>query len=203
MWLAQRTAAERRSNVEEKTGKPCRHQAHAGTNWGWMPENYPSLPPGVKYFLLTSPSIEPGVLRLAQLRANSFCSKRRLHHRSPPREETTDHNRGRYCTRELPHCWNQVPPMVSYSAKGINRFTAVNLPAARWQPDQRDFSLAGSRFNRFTHSNRRLLRSSQVGVSCLSLALSLSPLIAFMDGAYNLLYVRTEVAGGEGQRGCF
>jgi hypothetical protein len=26
---------------------------------------------------------------------------------------------------------HQVPPMVSYSAKGINRFTSVNLPAAR------------------------------------------------------------------------
>ena len=63
----------------------------------------------------------------------------------------------------------QVPPMVSYSAKGINRFTAVNLPAAGRQPDQRDFLLAGSRFKRFTHSNRRLLRSSRSGVMCLSL----------------------------------
>ena len=62
--------------------------------------------------------------------------------------------------------------MVSYSAKGINRFTAVNLPAAGRQPNQQDFLLAGSGFNRFTSSNRRLLRSSQVGVSCLSLSLS-------------------------------
>ena len=61
--------------------------------------------------------------------------------------------------------------MVSYSAKGINRFTAVNLPAAGRQPNQQDFLLAGSGFNRFTSSNRRLLRSSQVGVSCLSLSL--------------------------------
>ncbi len=30
---------------------------------GWMPENYPSLPPRVKYFLLTSPSIEPGLMQ--------------------------------------------------------------------------------------------------------------------------------------------
>jgi len=60
--------------------------------------------------------------------------------------------------------------MVSYSAKGIDKFTAVNLSAAGRQQDQRDFSLAGSRFNRFTHSNCRLLRISQVGVSCLTIA---------------------------------
>jgi hypothetical protein len=64
--------------------------------------------------------------------------------------------------------------MVSYSAKGINRFTAVNLPAAGRQPDQQDFQLADSRFNTFTPSNHRLLRSSRHGVTCLSLSLSLA-----------------------------
>ncbi len=59
------SADERPNNVEAKTRKPCRHIVHAGINRGWMPENYPSLPPGVKYFLLTSPSIEPGAYTLA------------------------------------------------------------------------------------------------------------------------------------------
>jgi hypothetical protein len=63
--------------------------------------------------------------------------------------------------------------MVSYSAKGINRFTSVNLPVAWRQPDQQDFSLAGSRFNRFTHSNPQVAAQLPIwGVVSLSLNLS-------------------------------
>jgi len=45
--------------VGHPASKTCRHRDPASINRGWMPENYPSLPPRVKHFLLTSPSIEP------------------------------------------------------------------------------------------------------------------------------------------------
>jgi len=60
MWLAQLSAAEPRSNVDLKPIRHCRHSTPRIVPRGWMPENHPSLRPGVKYFLLTSPSIEPG-----------------------------------------------------------------------------------------------------------------------------------------------
>lgn len=67
------------------------------------------------------------------------CS--RPYHRSPPREETTtDHTREGTAPGELPHCWNQVPPMVSYSAKGINRFTAVNFAGCQAAAESAGFS---------------------------------------------------------------
>ena len=65
---------ERPSSVEEKTSKPCRHIAHAGINRGWMPENYPSLPPGEKCFLLTSPLQELSLgLGFGDLKSEPGC----------------------------------------------------------------------------------------------------------------------------------
>jgi hypothetical protein len=58
------------------------------------------------------------------------------------------------------------PSMVSYRAKGINKFTPVNLRLLGQQPARRDFSLSRSRFNKFTNSNLRLLRSTRSGVTC-------------------------------------
>ena len=56
--------------------------------------------------------------------------------------------------------------MVSYSAKGINKFTAVNLLLPGRNRQNCECQLSCSAFNRFTHSNRRLLCSTHSGVTC-------------------------------------
>ena len=40
-----------------------------------MPENYPSLPPGEKYFLLTSPSIEPWLAMTTHVACAAYSSR--------------------------------------------------------------------------------------------------------------------------------
>lgn len=65
------------------------------------------------------------VLLLAHLRAQGFRAERRLHHATPPRQETTDKRRNfTGITSTAP---DQTSSMVSYRAKGINKFTSVNL----------------------------------------------------------------------------
>jgi hypothetical protein len=44
--------------------------------------------------------------------------------------------------------------MLSYYAKGINKFTAVNRVGAFWRPANCECQLSCSAFNKFTHSNR-------------------------------------------------
>ena len=44
--------------------------------------------------------------------------------------------------------------MLSYCAKGINKFTAVNRVGAFWRPANCECQLSCSAFNKFTHSNR-------------------------------------------------
>jgi hypothetical protein len=64
-------------------------------------------------------------LLLAHLRAQGFRAELRLHHASPPRQETTnDHHQGRNFTTTAPVTSSS---MLSYQAKGINKFTFVNL----------------------------------------------------------------------------
>jgi hypothetical protein len=60
--------------------------------------------------------------------------------------------------------------MVSYRAKGINKFTFVNLRLLGSNRRGGIFLLAALVFNKFTHSNRRLLCSSRNGVTCPSSA---------------------------------
>ena len=88
---------------------------------------------------------------------------------TPPRRETTDDNGRNFIgiTSLLP---KPSSSMLSYRAKRINKFTSVNLKGTLRQPAQRDFSLRCFSFNRFAHSNRRLLCSTRSGVTCHSSA---------------------------------
>lgn len=56
--------------------------------------------------------------------------------------------------------------MVSYRAKGINKFTFVNLAVSRQQPDRKDFPLAASFSAGSPPATARLLCSSRSGVTC-------------------------------------
>ena len=74
MWLAQLSAAEPRSNVDLKPIRHCRHSTPRIVPRGWMPENHPSLRPGVKYFLLTSPLQELSLgLGFGDLKSEPGC----------------------------------------------------------------------------------------------------------------------------------
>ena len=89
---------------------------------------------------------------------------------------TTDHRQGRKprlqtTTREgtSPGKYLTAGPSSSYGelfGERNQQVSAVNLPAAGRQPNQQDFLLAGSGFRQVHQQHRRLLRSSQVGVSC-------------------------------------
>ena len=56
--------------------------------------------------------------------------------------------------------------MVSYRAKGINKFTFVNLAVALQQPDRKDFLLAASFSAGSPTATARLLCSAHSGVTC-------------------------------------
>jgi len=56
--------------------------------------------------------------------------------------------------------------MVSYRAKGINKFTFVNLAVSLQQPDRKDFLLAASFSAGSPTATARLLCSTRSGVTC-------------------------------------
>src|SRR5271157_517859 len=55
---------ERRRSADVKTIRELRISVTKQDERGWMSENYPSLQPREKCFLLTSPFIEPGLCQM-------------------------------------------------------------------------------------------------------------------------------------------
>src|SRR5271165_1122441 len=68
-------STQRRCSVDVKTITELRISATKLDHRGWMSENYPSLRPRGKCFLLTSPFIEPAKLLILRTRPRDFWAR--------------------------------------------------------------------------------------------------------------------------------